>query len=170
MQMDNGNPNKLIQRAIGQAFDDITTAVSGIDIGSLPNVPIVDVYVKRTLPLSTSAVYFVTHPEEGVLYIGKANDLRARWRCDGRSGIDRVTPEMDGTWVELSSGERGLVEYDAEHPHGFAVWIPTHSCMLRALELGDVSIAWLELPVGQTTATESALLKLQRPPWNTHGG
>ncbi|MFH0344791.1 MAG: GIY-YIG nuclease family protein [Chromatiales bacterium] len=35
--------------------------------------------VSDKLPHATSALYFLTHPSEGLLYIGKAGNFRGRW-------------------------------------------------------------------------------------------
>ncbi len=39
------------------------------------------------LPLNTSCIYFLTHPKQGILYIGKASDLRGRFRGKNFSGV-----------------------------------------------------------------------------------
>jgi len=57
----------------------IEKALSKLQIGALPYVVIADDDVCESLPMRTAAVYFLTHPTEGLLYIGKAKNVRSRW-------------------------------------------------------------------------------------------
>src|SRR5215467_6859771 len=63
--------------------DRIKHALESIDrdsfLGALPFVMIEDNEVHKSLPVCTSAVYFLTHPSLGLLYIGKSKLLKTRW-------------------------------------------------------------------------------------------
>jgi hypothetical protein len=62
----------------------VIECLSRLDIDSLPSVLIEDIHVARLLPFDTSAIYFLSHPEKGLLYIGTASNLQGRWslKCD----------------------------------------------------------------------------------------
>lgn len=62
----------------------VRECLNELDIDSLPNVLIEDMYVVDLLPSDTSAIYFLSHHDKGLLYIGKASNLKGRWslKCD----------------------------------------------------------------------------------------
>lgn len=64
-------------------LDQIKAALLGLDqgafIASLPFVTIEDEEVSESLPRKMTAVYFLTHDSEGLLYVGKTHELRKRW-------------------------------------------------------------------------------------------
>jgi GIY-YIG catalytic domain len=48
-------------------------------IEALPRIAIDKPDFGRNLPVSTSAIYYLVHAHKGILYIGKAKSLNARW-------------------------------------------------------------------------------------------
>ncbi len=113
----------------------------------LPGVGMIALDVSDALPAATSAVYFLWSASKGLLYIGKAGNLRNRWRLV-YSFIKTGDPMEDIRW----------------DPQG------THSKLRDALELGDVTLHWLAIPRDYITLAESLLVQAHTPPWNNHRG
>lgn len=106
-------------------------------IRDLPSVPIARLETPD-LPVRTSAIYFLWSRSEGLVYLGRATDLRIRWAAH--------------SWVH-TNGERALAKIHATHE--------------RALELGDVRIHWWAIPREHLGLVEGSLLRIHRPPWNS---
>ena len=109
-----------------------------IDVRDLPHVPVDDLDFTRMLP-ETDAVYFLISAVDGLLYIGRATNLRRRWYVN-RQVSDTSKPE----------------------------WPLCHHALKPALDLGDVQIHWLLVGRDQLAIIESLLIQLYQPPWNTH--
>lgn len=58
---------------------------SNLRFSELPSV-LIDAIPFDNCPFANNAIYFLTHPTYGILYVGKANNLRGRWRCDWNYG------------------------------------------------------------------------------------
>lgn len=96
---------KSINQILQDSVDQIRSALQQLQpepfIESLPSVLIEDEEVYRRLPEDVSAVYFLTHPYEELLYLGKANDLRTRWRPSGHTH-DCLDPTLQLRDVKLA--------------------------------------------------------------------
>ena len=72
------------------AVDEVTTEVQNllkdINLSKLPCISIDSVEACDRIPPGIACLYFVHHPHHGLLYIGKAANLRLRWRAAGRVG------------------------------------------------------------------------------------
>lgn len=77
--------NQILQESVNQVRSALSRLQPELFIESLPSVLIEDDGVFRELPEDVLAVYFLTHPIEELLYIGKANDLQRRWRPTGNT-------------------------------------------------------------------------------------
>jgi hypothetical protein len=111
--------------------------LEGLRIERLPATEVDGEFTWR-LPFAP-AVYFLSSRSRGLLYIGKATNLRTRWAL-------------------------------TYHVNGQILWDLCHGKLRDALELGDVSISWWELPRQYITIAESVLLQIHQPPWNTCRG
>ena len=106
---------QFIQERIKQ----INQALSEVDqaefITSLPFVMIEEYELYKSLPTRTAAIYFLTHPELGMLYIGKAKNLRMRWAENNYNEHDCLeialqTENVRLSWWEMPSDLHGLIE------------------------------------------------------------
>lgn len=101
------------------AFDQITQSVESLNqdalLSSLPFVIIDHEEFWQVIPVKTTGIYFLTHPVEGLLYIGKAKNIRNRW-SDTFMGIHDC---LEGavrlgnvrlSWLPLPDGLNLLVE------------------------------------------------------------
>jgi excinuclease UvrABC nuclease subunit len=121
-------------------FRELKDVLGRLDVRDLPSVPVDDVHFAGNLPL-VPAVYFLETPSLGLLYIGRATNLRSRWaarfRWDGSGRID---------------------------------WEHSHAKLADALAVGDARLAWLAVPREYLAFTESLLLQIHTPPWNQARG
>lgn len=64
-------------------WEEIKIILASIDrsvfLAMLPNVIIEDRDVCKSLPTRMPAIYFLTHAQEGLLYVGKSKNVRSRW-------------------------------------------------------------------------------------------
>jgi hypothetical protein len=114
-----------------------------LQIKDLPWVP-VNGWGDLGLPDRTTAVYFLVSRSRGMLYIGRATNLRNRW------GQNPYHPDEHGKW--------GGSDY------------PAHDQKRPSIELGDVVLHWWVVPRELLAFLESMLLQIHRPPWNSHRG
>lgn len=77
--------NQILRDSANQIRSTLRQLEPGSFIQSLPSVLIEDEEVYRQLPVDVSAVYFLTHPIEELLYVGKTNNLQTRWRPTGHT-------------------------------------------------------------------------------------
>jgi hypothetical protein len=128
-----------------------------LKIADLPAVSIDGLYINGTLPVRTSAVYFLRSESpsapfkggenrarpgtkrNGILYIGKATDLRQRWNTQ------IIT-----------------------QPSGMKYEVQVHQKLKEAIALGDVRLHWWAVDKPCLAIAESLLIQLHRPPWNNH--
>lgn len=71
---------KLILERIVSLHKIIYDSLLKIDLNSLPFINIKNRESFESLPPNICCVYFLIHPVQGVLYVGKAINLRSRWR------------------------------------------------------------------------------------------
>jgi len=75
---------------IEQAVDEVTARVQSLlkdlDFRELPSIAIDSLEACDKIPRGIPCLYFVHHPSFGLLYLGKAVDLRRRWKAEGRIG------------------------------------------------------------------------------------
>ena len=86
-------PKKLagkLQNIVEDAQKNIASKLSQVDLQSLPSVFIDTMGACDELPARTSVIYFLHHPVYRLLYVGKAKDLRKRWRSLGGNGYVRM--------------------------------------------------------------------------------
>lgn len=122
------------------SFEALWSGMIAIDIGALPGVGVDHPGFGDVLPFSTAAVYFLVSGEGRLLYIGKAANLRNRWR---------VAYQLIGTGID---------------------WSACHGKLKDAVALGGVVLRWWELPRRYLATAESILLQIHEPPWNCHRG
>jgi excinuclease UvrABC nuclease subunit len=129
-----------ISQALAERVFALREAARALVPRELPGVPIDGPRFGDMLP-AVPAVYFLWSGAAGLLYIGKAGSLRGRWR---------VTSQLtDNAAVD---------------------WELSHSRLRPAIEHGDVSLHWLELPRETIAAVEGVLIQLHTPPWNASRG
>ncbi len=75
-------------------FDKLTDYVCQVNILKLPFIFITDFDSTHTLPVNITCVYFLTHQEEGLLYVGKALNLKTRWRVQTNI-YGQILPEFN---------------------------------------------------------------------------
>jgi GIY-YIG catalytic domain len=111
-----------------------------IDIESLPSILLENYKSVDALPEATSCVYFLTHPEQGFLYIGKSNNLKKRFY---------KYPSI----------------FDSSQPEELF----THPALIHAVRLGNTKLSWLEVPPVFNELIEKTLIKALEPKWNGRG-
>jgi hypothetical protein len=72
-----------------------------ISLDSLPSVNVDNEKVFEALPHKASCVYFLTHAEQGLLYIGKAYDLKQRFKYHGHIRPALSLKNVRLFWLEL---------------------------------------------------------------------
>jgi hypothetical protein len=122
-------PFKLLWETLGR-----------LDPECLPGVAVEAIGFEDRLPVTTTAVYFLMRKGR-ILYIGRATNLRNRWR-------------VENELIDTSK----------------VCWERCHHKLADALELGDVSLHWWVLPRKYLAIAESVFLQIHRPPWNNHRG
>lgn len=80
----NDETAKKITQLIVVANKEIERIICSLDIGGMASVAIDSIDCFDSLPRNVPSIYFVTHPQHSLLYIGKARCLRMRWRAEGR--------------------------------------------------------------------------------------
>jgi hypothetical protein len=63
-------------------------------LADLPYVIIEDENVYKQIPSCASGVYFLTHHQKGLLYIGKAKSIRQRWAFNAYQEHDCLEPAI----------------------------------------------------------------------------
>jgi hypothetical protein len=96
--------------------------------------------VSKSLP-DVSAIYFLKHPKLGVVYVGRATNLRKRWFPRGQLKILK-----EGT------------EY---------VYLPGHDFYKKALCCKHMELCWLKTDKRLLAFYESFLIQVFKPKWNT---
>ncbi len=76
---DSDDPNATILKSATSRINAMRKRLARLDLSSLPRFKITDEDVSERLPRAMAAIYFLLHPTEGVLYIGKAHNLKGRW-------------------------------------------------------------------------------------------
>lgn len=92
-----------------EKYDKLLNKFNHYYLEQLPFIELIndDFYTNNLLP-SESCLYFLTHNKEGLLYIGKAKNLRSRWRIDKSNNGDYIKshhmlrPVLDLKNVKLS--------------------------------------------------------------------
>ena len=120
---------------VGLLFD----RLNKLRISDLPSALIEGLDVGLLLPPNTSAIYFLRSMSQGLLYIGRATNLRGRWRLQRRIS--------DASQIE---------------------WELCHAKLREAIALEDVTIYWWPIPPHHLAVAESVLLQIHKPPWNSH--
>jgi hypothetical protein len=77
-----------IERAVDEVNTRIISFLQKLDLKKLPSIPIDSLEACDKIPRGITCLYFVLHPSS-LLYVGKAKDLRARWRAAGHVGEER---------------------------------------------------------------------------------
>ncbi len=125
---------------LGRIRQTLHDLMGPLTIDELPGIRVEHVRSCRELPLEP-AVYFLKSLSLGLLYIGRATNLRSRWRTE--SYID------DATIIN---------------------WDRCHAKHKEALDLGDVTLHWWAIDRELLGVVESILLQIHSPPWNNHRG
>lgn len=68
----------MIDRVLDH-IQQLTCELKDIPITDLPGVAVTDWRPLTDLPVRTSAIYFLVSRSQGLLYIGRATNLRSRW-------------------------------------------------------------------------------------------
>jgi len=116
------------------------SALKPAHIESLSGIPLENYKSINALPEATSCVYFLTHPEQGLLYIGKANNLKKRFYMYP-SIFDTSQPEV----------------------------LHTHPALIQAVRCGNTKLSWLEVSPDLNEMIEKILIGTLVPKWNGHG-
>jgi excinuclease UvrABC nuclease subunit len=114
--------------AIALSFEQLRQAAAQIVIADLPMIEICDREIWARLPCECSAVYFVTHPIDGVLYIGKTAAIRQRWASTYRLGRQIYTLNHSKHAQALDLGDCELS------------WLEIDRCYLAALEAALIGL------------------------------
>ncbi len=122
-----------------EALDAAREYLRQIIIENLPSLPIDKEGWEDKLP-RLSVIYFVRSQSKGLLYIGRAKDLSARWRS---------------------------ISYPTND--GYIYWVKRHKCAGASLRVGDCVLHWLEMPKEHQDVAEPMLIRMYDPPWNGHG-
>ena len=130
----------MIAHELTGKFEEFVVSLRRLVIPGLPSISLDTYESAATHGPACSAVYFLWSKREGLLYIGKATNVRNRWRL--RTRYDR------------SAGREAIW------------WEMCHSRLRDAVELGDVRLHWWDMPRQYITAVESLLLQIHRPTWN----
>jgi hypothetical protein len=117
----------------------------------LPGVPIASHDVADLLPCATTAVYFLHSATRGLLYIGRATNLRSRWRLRTKAA------KLGGPHLTSKLGAPYAID-----------WELCHAKLSECIEIGDVTIHWLTVPRELLASAESLLIQIHSPPWNSH--
>jgi hypothetical protein len=174
---------ELINQIIRNATDQIREAVQQLEplpfIKSLPSVLIEDEEVFRRLPEEISAIYFLTHPYEELLYIGKANNVQRRWRPVGNThaclGPAIQLGHVKLSWWKLDIDSLSIVEdlliklWSPLWNGGVTDWIRKYRPELEWSD--DVDESWIkssESRRGFTSQQHERLAKLARQQMRDH--
>jgi predicted GIY-YIG superfamily endonuclease len=79
----------------------IEKLVELINLDSLPSVNVDNERIFEALPHDASCVYFLTHAEHGLLYIGKALDFKNRIKYHGHLQPAIELGNVKLSWLEL---------------------------------------------------------------------
>jgi excinuclease UvrABC nuclease subunit len=77
---DSDDPNAAIIEAMATHVDALLSCLARLDLSLLPRIEIRTESLYQELPRQTTAIYFLIHPTEGLLYVGKAVNLKSRWK------------------------------------------------------------------------------------------
>lgn len=103
---------------------------------NLPSISITLISLQRKLPV-VSAVYFIYHSRFGLLYIGRASNLRSRW------------------YPKLRSDDLRQVDFTY-----------SHHCMADALVLRGSRLYWQEVERPHLHRVETHYIRALAPAWN----
>jgi hypothetical protein len=78
-----------IEQAVDTVNASVQDALRAVDLAKLPFVVLDSLEACDKIPRGISCLYFLRHTPSGLLYVGKAADLRGRWRAEGRAGGER---------------------------------------------------------------------------------
>jgi hypothetical protein len=109
-----------------------------VDPSQLTGVPIQGVEFIESLP-KIPAIYFLVSQKKGLVYIGKAHNLRAHWWPK--------EPLDHNYWPDLC-----------------------HHRLKQAINQGDVTLHWMEVPPDQLGVLECLLIQIHQPAWNSRRG
>jgi hypothetical protein len=118
------------------ALEDVNACLDRIRIDELPSVPIDGDDWNRDLE-PVAAIYFVRSRSKGILYVGKAGNLRRRWHKQW--------------WI---------------HPDGSGDWTTRHHREEQSVRFGDCDLFWMETPTQYLDVLEALLIFRHDPPWN----
>jgi len=78
---DDPSPGRLgpEPEAVLEIVGKLLAETRGFSIDALPGIDVDSLDFGDKLPVSTPAVYYLVHECKGVLYIGKATNIRSRW-------------------------------------------------------------------------------------------
>ena len=72
-----------ILTAVNDVNRRIEALLRSLDFAELPSIPLESLISCDDIAPGISCLYFLMHPIHGLLYVGKAKDLRQRWRASG---------------------------------------------------------------------------------------
>lgn len=126
-----------IVKGLEPALAQITSILEQLSIADLPSAPMVSPDFNIFLPTATSAIYFIRSKSRGLMYIGRATNVRNRWR--------KAT-----SWVRSDT----------------ICWEMCHHRFRDALKLKDCVLHWLPVPKPYLGVLEGLLIHYHKPPWN----
>ena len=112
--------SKKISLAINIARKKVRALFKRIEVTQLPSLPVSDVGFADMIALGKCGIYFLRSRHDGLLYIGKARDIRQRWRAGG-TGDSRYPKHqhhkrclelggIDLHWLEIDVGDIDIAE------------------------------------------------------------
>jgi excinuclease UvrABC nuclease subunit len=119
-------------------FEALLARLRTLNIRELAGVRVDGEEFVQRLP-DLPAVYFLLSDKNGLLYVGKANNVRKRW--------------APAYWI---------------HPTGKTECIRRHDKLEESIALGDVTLHWWSVSRPMLAMAESLLIQIYAPPWNSH--
>ena len=120
-----------IERELNAHIRHIRAILKAVRVAGLPSTPVDREDIASSLPVATSAVYFLVRKPGRVVYIGKAANLRGRWT----------------TVYCIGDGPREVY------------WELSHHRLRQSLDAGDVTIHWLAIDRDLLDIAESVLIR-----------
>ena len=116
----------ILENLIAECRLNIRRRFRHVTLDDLPYRNLADFQSCDDLPSRLPCIYFLLHPKHGVLYIGKAKNIRQRWRSQGVAGGNREPAHKHHercveignvklSWLELDPSAHEMVETEAIH-------------------------------------------------------